>query len=149
MGDRLKGQEVSIRVIDSGTMVASLDSITSFNEEMKSEIKEDGFLGEVANRFDDIFNGFGGDFEAQFRRADVTNFQTRVQERQQRKVVTRVFNIVRTDLYPDGTSTVFTYIDVKWGAMSTSAGSRTDFVKLKTSFACSNRANKQNALPLS
>jgi len=44
---------------------------------------------------------------------------------------------------------VFTYIDVKWGAMSTSAGSRTDFVKLKTSFSCSTRANKQNALPLS
>ena len=149
MGDRLEGQEVSIRVIDSGTMVASLDSITSFNDEMSSEIKQDGFLGEVSDRFDDIFNGWKGDFEAQFRRADVTNFQTRVQERQQRKAVTRVFNVVRTDLYPDGTSTVFTYVDVKWGAMSTSAGSRTDFVKLKTSFACSNRANKQNALPLS
>jgi hypothetical protein len=149
MGDRLKGQEVSIRVIDSGTMVASLDSITSFNEEMKSEIKEDGFLGEVANRFDDIFNGFGGDFEIHVRRSDYVNFQKRVKERQQRKVVTRVFNVVRTDLYPDGTSTVFTYIDVKWGAMSTSAGSRTDFVKMKTSFACSERADKQNALPLS
>ena len=149
MGDRLKGQEVSIRVVDSGTMVASLDSITSFNEEMKSEIKEDGFLGEVANRFDDIFNGFGGDFEIHIRRSDYVNFQKRVKERQQRKVVTRVFNVVRTDLYPDGTSTVFTYLDVKWGTMSTSAGSRTDFVKMKTSFSCSDRADKQNALPLS
>jgi hypothetical protein len=147
MGDRIKGQEVSIRVVDSGTLVASLDSISSFNEEMKSEIKEDGFLGESTNRFDDIHNGYGGDFEFQFRRADWVNFQIRVQDRQTRKTPTTTFNVVRTDLYPDGTTSVFTYIDVKWGAMSAGAGSRADFVKGKCQFACSTRVVKPNALP--
>lgn len=147
MGDRLKGQEVSIRVVDSGTLVASLDSISNFNSEMKSEIKEDGFLGETTNRFDDIHNGYGGDFEIQLRRPDWANFQLRVQARQERKNPNIVFNVVRTDLYPDGTSTVYTYIDVKWGAMTESIGSRADFVKGKCQFACSKRTVKQNALP--
>lgn len=147
MGDRLKGQEVSIRVVDSGTLVASLDSISSFNSEMKSEIKEDGFLGETTNRFDDIHNGYGGDFEIQLRRPDWADFQLRVQARQERKNPNIVFNVVRTDLYPDGTSTVYTYIDVKWGPMTESIGSRSDFVKGKCQFACSKRTVKQNALP--
>lgn len=147
MGDRLKGQEVSIRVVDTGTLVASLDSMSSFNEEMKSEIKEDGFLGETTNRFDDIHNGFGGDFEFQFRRSDWVDFQLRVQARQQRRNPNIVFNVVRTDLYFDGTSTVFTYVDAKWGPMTSSVGSRADFVKGKASFACSTRPVKQNALP--
>lgn len=147
MGDRLKGQEVSIRVVDSGTLVASLDSISNFNSEMKSEIKEDGFLGETTNRFDDIHNGYGGDFEIQLRRPDWANFQLRVQARQERKNPNIVFNVVRTDLYPDGTSTVYTYIDVKWGAMTESIGNRADFVKGKCQFACSKRTVKQNALP--
>lgn len=147
MGDRIKGQEVSIRVVDTGQLVASIDSITSFNEEMKSEIKEDGFLGESTNRFDDIHNGYGGDFEAQFRRSDVTDFQLRVQARQERRNPNIVFNVIRTDLHADGTSTVFNYVDVKWGSMSTNVGSRADFVKLKTQFACSKRTVKANALP--
>lgn len=149
MGDRIKGQEVSIRVVDSGNLVVSLDSISSFNEEMKSEIKEDGFLGESTNRFDDIHNGYGGDFEFQYRRADWSDFQLRVQARQTRQNPNLVFNVVRTDIYPDGSTTVFTYIDVKWGAMSSSVGSRADFVKGKANFACSTRNVKRNALPLS
>jgi hypothetical protein len=148
MGDRIKGQELSIRVVDNGNLVTSLDSISSFNEEMKSEIKEDGFLGENTNRFDDIHNGYGGDFEFQFRRADWVEFQLRVEARQTRKNPNIVFNVVRTDLYPDGSSTIFTYLDVKWGAMTSGVGSRGDFVKGKTSFACSKRTVKQNALPL-
>lgn len=147
MGDRLKGQEVSIRVVDNGNVVASLDSIASFNEEMKSEIKEDGFLGESTNRFDDIHNGYGGDFEFQFRRADWANFQLRVQARQERRNPNIVFNVVRSDIYPDGSTTVYTYVDAKWGPMTSSVGSRADFVKGKCQFACSKRPVKQNALP--
>lgn len=147
MGDRLKGQEVSIRVVQNGTLIASLDSIASFNEEMKSEIKEDGFLGEGTNRFDDIHNGYGGDFEFQFRRPDWVTFQLAVQARQTRRQPNLVFNVVRTDLHADGTSNVFTYKDAKWGPMSASIGSRADFVKGKAQFACSERAVKQNALP--
>lgn len=147
MGDRIKGQEVSIRVVDNGAVVASLDSVSSFNEEMKSEIKEDGFLGESTNRFDDIHNGYGGDFEFQFRRSDWTDFQLRVQARQERRNPNIVFNVVRSDLFPDGSVTVYTYIDAKWGPMTSGAGSRADFVKGKAQFACSKRTVKRNALP--
>lgn len=148
MGDRIKGQEVSIRVIDTGNVVSSIDSVSSFNEEMKSEIKEDGFLGESTNRFDDIHNGYGGDFEFQFRRADWTDFQLRVQARQERRTPNIIFNVVKTDLYPDGSTSVFTYIDVKWGPMTAGTGARGDFVKGKAQFACSKRTVKPNALPL-
>jgi hypothetical protein len=145
--NRIKGQEISIRIIQDGSTVSTIDSISTFNEEVALELKEDGFLGEGANRFDEVFNGYGGDFEMQTTNANWVKLQTAIIDRAQRKTPNVTFNVVRTDLYPNGDSNVFTYQDVKWGGMPTSVGSRGDFAKVKGQFKCSERAIQTNALP--
>ena len=146
MDARLRGQEMSIRVINSGSLITELNSIGAFNDEAKLELKEDGFLGEPVNRFDEIFNGFGGDFEMQVTTAKWVEFQQAVIARAKRETPAVTFNVVRTDFYSNGETAVFTYLDVKWGAMPTSVGGRADYVKVKAQFACSDRPVQVNSL---
>lgn len=144
---RLKGQEISIRIVTDAVVDSTIDSIASMNDEVMLELKEDGFLGELVNRFDEIFNGFGGDMEIQLTRADWLTVELAIIERAQRKVLSRVFNVIRTDLFGNGTSCVYTYADVKWGPIATTIASRADFVKVKMQFKCSERPTQVNALP--
>lgn len=144
---RLKGQEISVRVVDAGQVVDSIDSVSSFNEEVKLELKEDGFLGETANRFDETMNGFGGDFEFQVHNARWVAFQRTIIDKAQRRAPGRIFNVVRTDFYPNGDSVVYTYIDVHWTSMPTSIAAKGEFVKVKATFSCSERPEEINALP--
>ena len=144
---RLKGQEISVRVLTDGKLVKSIDSIASFNEEVDLEIKSDGFLGESVNRFDEILNGYGGDFEMQLTSSAFIDFQEAIIARATRRTPNTVFNVVRTDLYPSGDSAIFTYKNVYWGGQPTSIGARGEFVKAKANFKCGARAVQQNALP--
>lgn len=144
---RLKGQEISIRIINAGVVQSAIDSISSFNEEVALELKEAGYLGEFVNRFDEILNGFGGDCECHLTRADSDTLDQAVIARATRQTVGIVFNIIRTDIYPNGDSNVFTYTDVHWGAIPTTVGSRGDYVKKKYSFKCSERPVATNQLP--
>ena len=144
---RLKGQEVSIRTVAAGVVVDSIDSISAFNDEVMMEIKQDGFLGEFVNRFDEILNGFGGDFEFHVHNNIYVGWQRSVIDKAMRNIPGLLFNVIRTDFFPNGNSTIFTYRDVHWGSMPTSVGSRGDYVKVKAQFNCSERAEEVNALP--
>lgn len=144
---RLKGQEVSIRVIEAGNVVTTIDAISVFNEQVALELKEQGYLGETVNRFDELLNGFGGDFEFHVNRADWHSLVESILERATREVPDRTFNVVRTDFYPNGDSAIFTYQDVKWGPIPTSVASRGDYVKPRMEFRCEERPVKVNALP--
>lgn len=144
---RLKGQEVSIRSVAGGVVVESIDSITSFNSETMLELKQDGFLGEFVNRFDEIMNGFGGDFEFHAHNNLWVPFERSIIDKAQRNTPALIYNVIRTDFYPNGNSTIYTYQDVHWGAIPHSIGSRGDYVKIKASFQCSNRAEEVNSLP--
>jgi hypothetical protein len=145
-GDRLKGQEVSIRVINAGIVVNTIDSIGAFNEEAALEIKENGYLGEMVNRFDEVFNGFGGDFDFHVHRADWLAFQLAVIDRASRRTPAVQFNVVRVDFFPNGDSNTYTYVNVKWGGMPTAVASRGDFVQVKANFKCSERPTETESV---
>ena len=144
---RLKGQEVSIRVVNAGVVQAAIDSVSSFNDSIALEIKEAGYLGEFVNRFDEILNGYGGDAEINMTRADSDLLDQAVVARATRVSPQLVFNIIRTDFYPNGDSNVYTYTDVHWGEIPTTIGSRGDYVKKKFTFKCSERPVATNQLP--
>ncbi len=144
---RLKGQEISIRSVAGGVVVDSIDSVASFNQEVMLEIKQDGFLGEFVNRFDNIMNGFGGDFEFHVHNALWVPFERSIIDKAQRNIPGLQFNVIRTDFYPNGNSVIYTYRDVAWGAIPHAVGSRGDYVKIKGQFNCSERPEEVNSLP--
>jgi hypothetical protein len=136
---RLLGTDVSIRLIRDGAQVASINAVGSFNDEVKLEMKQDGFLGEPVDRFDTIHHGYGGDLEFQVNRHTwQTDFLASIEARARREVFT-TFNLVRTDRYSNGQSAISTYKNVAWGPVPTNVPSRADYVKVKLSFGCSER----------
>lgn len=146
-GARLKGQEVEVRVVNAGTVVTSIAAVATFNEQTILETKQDGFLGEAVDRFDDILRGYGFDLEFQINEAAWIDLQTAIIDRAQRKTPEVVFNVVRTDFYSNGDTLIITYTDVKFGAQPLSIASRGDFVKVKLEGKCSERTVQKNSLP--
>jgi len=145
-GLRVKGQDISVRVINAGVVVGSIDSIASMNDNVALELKEDGFLGETANRFDEILNGYGGDFEFQVHRGDWNTFVSAITDKAERRTPDVQFNVVRVDYYPNGDTVTYTYTDVHWGAIPTAVASRGDFVKPRLEFRCTERPHQLEAV---
>lgn len=143
---RLKGQEVRIVVNLNGATLSTIDSVGSFGDTTEFEIKSDGFLGEPVNRFDEILNGYGGDFEIQVTTSLWIVLQQAVRDRATRVQPGYVFNVIRTELFPSGDSLIITYVDVHWGEQPTTIGGRGEYVKIKASFKCSERDEQLNQL---
>lgn len=144
---RLKGQECEIRITRAGSVEASIAAIGNFNDQVMLETKQDGFLGELEDRFDDVFHGYSFDLEFQVSNAQWIDFQTAMIERSQRLTPDVVFNVIRTDFYSNGDTLILTYMDVKFGPQPSNIPSRADFVKIKLEGKCSKRTVQKNALP--
>src|SRR5512147_918828 len=95
---RLRGQDIVLRILQDGALVDELQAVGSFNDEVKLEIKEDGFLGEPTNRYDQILNGYGGDLEVQVNSPSYLTFVASVEAKGKREAFP-IFNVVQTQLY--------------------------------------------------
>lgn len=146
MAQRLKGQEVVIKLVRDSVVVTEISAIGSFNDNVDIEMKQDAFLGEQSDQYDDHFKGYTFDLEFQIADALWVEFQLAVISRASRAQPGLVFNVVRSDLFSNGSSIIYTYQDVKFGAQPTSVASRGDFVKVKLAGGCSNRAVLPNAV---
>ena len=143
---RLKGQAISIRVVQDQQVLTQLDSIGSSSGGMQLETKEDGFLGEIADRYDEVLKGYTIECEMQVTNSSWVTFPIAVRGRATRVTPGVQFNIVRTDMFDDGSSIIYTYLDVHFGPITDSAGSRSDFVKVKFDGKCSERNEQLDQL---
>lgn len=144
---RLLGQEISVRVIQGGNLVDQIDAVGSFNDNTDLEIKQDGFLGESADRFDQVLHGHSGDFEFQPTNAGWHRLKQAIIDKATRRVPDLVFNVVVAELYANSDNAVITYPDVSWGPIPKNVSSRTDFVKVKLEFKSTDAPVDINALP--
>jgi hypothetical protein len=96
MASRLLGQEVEIRVTQAGVPLTTLNAISSTNDSTILETKQDGFLGEVVDRFDDLLKGYSIDFEAQVSNSSWIDLELAIVARARRETPDMLFNIIRT-----------------------------------------------------
>lgn len=136
---RLRGQEAELRLIRDGVPEATIVLISSMEETFKLEKKQDGFLGEVTDRYDHLFQGVDGKAEFQVNDNAWMPFQNAIKAQAQRKQPGVVINIIRTDYYANGQTSIITYADCKFGPMPTSVAGRGEFVKVSLDFSCSDR----------
>lgn len=129
-----------------GKPISEINSISTFNDTADIETKSDGFLGETANRFAEIFNGHGGDLEFQVNKASWIDLKNAIIAKAKNQTPDVVFNVVRLDLFSDGSSITHSYMDVHWGAIPTNVPSRGDFVKVKLEFKCTDMNPQQDAV---
>lgn len=145
-GDQtLEGQEITIRAMTDGDIVAELVFVTSFNDSADAEIKQNDYLGEPFARFSDVHVGYSLDFEFHVNTAAWIDWEAALVARAQRANPAITFAVVRIDNFSDGTNITHTYNDVAWGQRPTSVPNRTDKVKVKASGKCSTRDSVKNA----
>ena len=136
---RLRGQEVEIRLTREGVPELSIALVSNFDETLKLEKKQDGFLGEVTDRYDHTFHGVDGKLDIQVNDYTWMQFQNAIKAQAQRKTPGTVFTIVRTDYYSNGQTAIITYADCKFGQQPTSVAGRGEFVKVSMDFSSSDR----------
>lgn len=137
MAIRIKGQESSLSFVGPTGDEPGLGNIKSWEAELMLEILQEGYIGETADQFDDIYNGVSGNCELHISSSDYFRFTQRVQDRAQRRTAAAGKFVVKANFdFPDGTRARLNFEDVKFEGLPLTIGSRKDYVKAKVSWKC-------------
>ncbi len=138
MAQRAKGQEAKLVISGPSGVEEGLVDVKSLEMEMDVEILEEGLLGETANRFDDIFNGVGGNAEMQIGSRLFLDFLGRVQDRAQRRSpASAQFTITAAFALPAGLRVRLVFEDVFFGPIPIRVPSRKEYVTIRVEWKCS------------
>ena len=135
MDKRIKGQESVIGISGPQGNVGSIDAVSSFELEFQIDILSEGFLGEVAERKDEIFMGVSGKLEVQLPRVDYLGFAQQIVDKAQRRLpANTVFNVTSTLTFPDGRIARVLLPDVAFGSIPLNIGARAEYVTSTVEF---------------
>lgn len=138
MAQRIKGQETSLAFTDPDGDVDELGVVSSFEAELDVQILEEGYLGETANRFDDIYNGTSGNVDMHLESTEWFKFSEKIQDRSARRTpASGKFSITSSFQYPDGSTAKVTFEDVFWGPLPLRVPQRGEYVAVSLSWKCS------------
>ena len=132
MGTRLKGQEAVLSFTDPDGDVDNLGDLKSFNAELDMEILQEGYLGETADQYDDIYHGVGGDCELHMPNTTWFRFSEKVTDRAERRTAAAgKFSVTSSFQFPSGERPRLTFEDIFFGPLPINVGSRTEYVTVK------------------
>jgi hypothetical protein len=134
---RVKGQEVEVSLIVDGEIADTTTDVRSFEFAYKLETKEEAYLGEKTNRYDEIFNGMRGRIEFHFENQDVFDIIQSIVDRAKRRTPGTEINIKATLNFPNGDKPRVLIKDVFFGEIPISFGSRTDYGTVGIDFQAS------------
>ena len=137
MAQRLKGQEVTITVMQDGVEVASLRDTKNFTLTPNFDRLAEGYLGETSDRYDEIFKGVSFELEAHLEDPGFVTFIEAVRNRAQRRTPTTGINIFATLNFPDGQRVRIVLRDCFFADIPFNVGSRSDYGSVKLSGAAS------------
>jgi len=134
---RIKGQEVEVILIVDGTAQNTITDVKSFEVAPKLEMKEEGYLGEKTNRYDEIFNGVRGRMELHFENADIFDVMLSVIDRAKRRTPGTKINIKATLNFPNGDRPRVLVSDASFGEFPIGFGGRADYGTVGVEFQAS------------
>jgi len=134
---RIKGQEVEVMLIVDGEVADTVTDVRSFEVAAKLELKEEGYLGEKTNRYDEIFNGVRGRMELHFENQDVFDVMQSIIDRAKRREPGTKINIKSTLNFPNGDRPRILIQDAFFGEMPFNFGSRGDYGTVGVEFSAS------------
>lgn len=135
MAQRIKGQEVVLGFTSPDGDQEGLEDVTNFEAELDLEILEEGYLGESANRYDDIYRGVTGSAELHLETSDYFRFTERVQDRAERRTAASgKFTATASFQFPGGERVRLTFEDIFFGALPIRIPSRSEYVTVSISW---------------
>lgn len=100
---RIKGLDAEIQVVVDGAVQATLTEITNFEVQEGFEIKEEGYVGEKSNRYDEVYKGVAVSLELHHHDPGWWALVKAAKDRAQRRTPGTAINIKVTLNYPNGT----------------------------------------------
>lgn len=123
---RIKGQETEILVLADG-QAQSFTDIQSFEFSQETETLEEGYLGEKANRYDEIYKGYTFSMEMHNSSPELFNFLQILKDRAQRRTPGTTINIKTTLNFPNGDRSRVILNDAFFDASGISFGGRDEY----------------------
>lgn len=131
---RIKGQEVEVRLIVNGQVVANLTEIKSFEMSLQTEILKEGYLGETTDRRDEVFRGVTGKMDMHMTSGEMFDLLQRIANRAQRREPGTQINVKATFNFPNARKRIALIQNLFFGEMPVSTGGRTEYVSTSLSF---------------
>ncbi len=129
MAQRIKGQEVVLGFTHPNGDQAGLEDVVSFEAELDIEKLQERYLGETADRYDELFHGVNGQCELHLESSDYFRFAERVQDRAQRRTPAGgVFTATASFSFPNGQRVRLTFEDIFFGALPVRAPSSGEYI---------------------
>ena len=125
---RVRGQEVSVQVVQNGKIVAELTDVKSFDVEFQMDVMKEGYLGEFTDRRDDMFKGISGKIEFHIENNAPFDFINAIVQRSQSRVKGTQFNVQSTINLPNGQVKRLLVNDIFFSSIPVNVGSRSDYV---------------------
>lgn len=123
---RIKGQEVEILVLKDG-QIQQFTDIQSFEMTQETETKEEEYLGEKANRYDEIYKGYSFSIGMHNSSPQLFPFLAAIKDRAQRRTPGTTINIKATLNFPSGLRSRVILNDAFFDAAGINFGSRSDY----------------------
>jgi hypothetical protein len=125
---RVRGQEVSVQVVQDGKIVAELNDVKSFDVEFQMDVMKEGYLGEFTDRRDDMFKGISGKIEFHIENNAPFDFINAVVQRSQSRVKGTQFNVQSTVNLPNGQVKRLLVNDIFFSSIPVNVSGRSDYV---------------------
>jgi hypothetical protein len=139
MGQRIKGQETELILVEGGQELRSLSDVKSFEITAMLEILTEGYIGETSDRKDEVFKGMRGRMELHFETRDVLDFMVRIINRAARREPGVQINAKTTLQFPDGNRVRVLVKNVFFGEIPMGFASRTDYGSVSLDFESGDR----------
>ena len=138
MDQRVKGQEIQLFMTQDGTTLAQLDSIQDTELTIKLRMLEEGYLGETAQRYDDVFDGFAATFTVHMTTGTVYDIVQAVIDRARRRVPGTKFNLKMSIQFPNGQRKRVLVSDLFFSEIPNAVPKRDQYASMKFSVGSSN-----------
>ena len=137
MAQRLKGQEVTLSFQGPTGREDGLEVVKDFEADLQLEILREGYLGETADRRDDLYKGVTGRATLHLESGAYFRFTQRVQDRAERRSpAAGKFHATASFQFPNGDRARLTFEDIFFDALPIRAPSRADYVEVTIAWEC-------------
>lgn len=135
MAQRIKGSEVTAIVTSPDGREDSIDAIGSLSLTIQIELLSEGYLGESANRRDEIYNGVEGSLELHLERGAYFDLVTKIKNRAARRTAaTDRFDLMAIFAFPNGDRRRAIIRDVHFGEIPVESSGRGEYVSSTINF---------------
>ncbi len=133
---RALGQDVQVMIIKDKTPMTTITAVHSFEASFKFERKEEGYLGETSQRYDEVYKGVEGKLDFHLEGPAAVLLMTAVRDRARSRRGGTKINIKVTVNFPSGDVTRLMLSDVRFADMPISFGGRLEYGVFSMPFAC-------------